>query len=382
LHPLLTAASELAQRLAAESPRIERERRVPTELVRSLAAAGIFRMCVPEALGGGEVHPETMVSVLETLAHADGSTGWCAMIAATTSVLAGYLPDAAAREIYGDPAVVTGGAFAPSGTAVAGDGSYRVTGHWTFASGCQHCEWLMGGSRVLVDGKPRVLPNGMPDNRLMIFPARAARILDTWYVAGLSGTGSHDIAVDDLEVPAAHSVSLLTDRPRATGRLYAFPVFGLLALGIAAVALGIARRAIDELVGLAPEKVPSLQRRKLAERAATQSEVARAEAALGGARAFLMKTIADVWEVAGQGALTLRHRALLRLAATQAATGAAVAVDLMYNAGGGTAIYASSPLQRCFRDVHVLTQHTLVAPATLELVGRVLLGVEADTAML
>ena len=167
-----------------------------------LAAAGIFRMCVPQAYGGGEVDPGTLMSVLETLAHADGSTGWCAMMAANTSVLAGYLPDAAAREIYGDPAVITGGAFAPSGTAIAGDGGYRVTGRWSFASGCQDCAWLMGGSRVLVDGKPRVLPNGTPDIRLMLFPARAAQVHDTWHVAGLSGTGSHDIAVDDVEVRA------------------------------------------------------------------------------------------------------------------------------------------------------------------------------------
>src|SRR6185436_1530352 len=106
----------------------------------------------------------------------------------------GYLPEEAAREIYGDPRAVSGGAFAPSGTAIAGDGGYRVSGRWAFASGCQHCGWLMGGCRVLVDGKPRLLPSGTPDIRLMIFPARDARIIDTWTVAGLSGTGSHDIA--------------------------------------------------------------------------------------------------------------------------------------------------------------------------------------------
>jgi alkylation response protein AidB-like acyl-CoA dehydrogenase len=202
-------------------------------------------------------------------------------------------------------------------------------------------------------------------------------------VSGLRGTGSHDIVIEDRVVPAARSVSLVTDRPRATGALYRFPVFGLLALGIAAVALGIARRALEELIALAAAKTPTGSRRRLAERAAVQADVAWAEATLGAGRAFLFDAIGQAWTCAVAGdALTLAHRARLRLGATHAVTAAAAAVDRMYNAGGGTAIYATSPLQRCFRDVHVATQHVMVAPPTLELVGRVLLGVDADTAML
>jgi multidrug efflux pump subunit AcrA (membrane-fusion protein) len=140
---------------------------------------------------------------------------------------------------------------------------------------------------VLDGGQPRLLPSGMPDNRLILFPAAQVRIIDTWDVAGLRGTGSHDIAVEDRFVPAARSLSLITDRPRATGPLYAFPVFGLLALGIAGVALGIARRALDELVALAGGKTPSGSRRLLAERPVIQAEVARAEATLTQAQAEL-----------------------------------------------------------------------------------------------
>ena len=224
----------------------------------------------------------------------------------------------------------------------------------------------MGGCVVLDDGSPRLLPNGQPDSRMMLFPAAAVEILDTWTVSGLRGTGSHDIAVSDLLVPAGRSVSLITDRPRQPGPLYIFPVFGLLALGIAGVALGIARRAIDELIDLAGAKTPTGSRKRLGERAMVQMHVAEAEALLRSARAFLFDAIGDAWQAArGTGAISIAQRATLRLAATHATTSAAKVVDLMYNAGGGTSIYATSPLQRLFRDIHVVTQHMMVAPADL-----------------
>jgi alkylation response protein AidB-like acyl-CoA dehydrogenase len=341
-------------------------------------------MCVPRALGGGEIDPLTQIRVLELLAGADGAAGWCGMIGATTGVISAYLPVDVAGEIYGKaPDVVTGGVYAPKGTAITVDGGYRVSGRWPFASGCEHCEWLMGNSVIEEDGKPRQLGNGAVETRLMFFPARDVHIIDTWSVAGLQGTGSHDMVVSDLFVPCERSVSLITDPPRHPGALYTFPVFGLLALGIAAVALGIARSAIDALTRLAVGKTPTGSRRRLAERAVIQVEVAQAEAALRSARAFLTEIVAGAWETASaQKPISTECRALLRLAATHATTSAAHAVDRMYNAGGGTSVYDSCPLQRHFRDIHVLTQHLMVAASTYELTGRTLLGLEADTTML
>jgi indole-3-acetate monooxygenase len=374
---LLAAAVDLAPRIRALADAAERDRRLPGDLVRAFTDAGFFHLCVPRALGGREADPATLVRVIETLAAADGAAAWCAMIGATSGVASAYLRDDAAREIYGAPGSITGGAFAPLGRAIVVDGGYRVTGRWPFASGCEHCTWLMGGSVVVENGTP------LPDARLILFPAGDARIIDTWTVAGLRGTGSHDIAVEDLFVPAARSFSLVTDRPTRTGALYAFPVFGLLALGIAAVTLGIGRAAIDELVRLAGVKTPSGSRRRLAERAVVQAAVAEAEAVLGAARALVFEAVASASAAAeAAGTIDVCLRARLRLAATHAAIAAARAVDLMYNAAGGTAVYATSPLQRHFRDVHAATQHVMIAPATLELVGRVFLGLDADTAML
>ncbi len=373
---MIDAVRALAPDIRVRADRIERERRLPLELVRALARAGVFRLCVPRGLGGEEASPQTIVAVLEELGCADGSAGWCAMIGATSGLVSGYLPETEARAIYGaSPDVVTGGVFAPSGIAVRDGADYRVTARWRFASGCQHCDWLMGGCLVQDDGPPRA--------RMVLFPAADAEIIDTWTVSGLRGTGSHDVAVHELRVPVSRSVSITHEPPVARGALYAFPLFGLLALGIAAVALGIARRALDEIVALAGGKTPTGGRRTLAARSTVQAQLAEAAATLGGARALLREATDDAWAAAcAQGTIEVSLRARLRLAATHATASAARVVDTAYTLGGGSAVYADSPLQRAFRDVHVVTQHMMVAPATWELCGRVLLGLDTDTTML
>jgi alkylation response protein AidB-like acyl-CoA dehydrogenase len=382
-HPLVERARRLAPALRARADETERGRRLPPDLAGAMAEAGVFRMCVPRTLGGGEVDPAVLVRVVEVLAEADGSAGWCAMIGATSGLLSGYLPADVAAEIYGDPLVVSGGVYAPSGTAVPVDGGYRVSGRWAFASGAEHCAWLMGGSVVVENDAPRLLANGMPDAPLMLFPAAEAEVIDTWTVSGLRGTGSHDIAVRELFVPAARSVSLVRDHPRERGPLYAFPVFGLLAIGIAAVAIGIARRAVAELVELAGAKRPTGSRRVLADRPMAQVLVSEAEALVRAGRAFLLEAIDVAWQTARRdGVIGVGARRDVRLAATHATRGAARAVDLMYDAGGGSVVYATNPLQRCLRDVHVVTQHLMVAPATYELTGRLLLGVATDASQL
>jgi indole-3-acetate monooxygenase len=381
---VLNAARALVPQVRACADEIERQRRLPAQLVAAFAQAGVFHMCVPQGLGGVESDPATIIETLATIAQADGSAGWCAMIGATSGVISAYLQDGVAREIYGRSAeAVTGGVLAPLGTAVIVDGGYRLTGRWAFASGCEHCAWLMGGSVILQNGTPRLLRNGQPESRLLLFPAADAQVIDTWTVSGLRGTGSHDIAVNDLFVPEARSVSLATDQPRYFAPLYSFPVFGLLALGIAGVGLGIARSAVDELTVIAGVKTPSGSRKRLGERALIQMHVAQAEALLRSARAWLFEAVGQAWEAAQRNAeMSLQHRATLRLAATHATASAARVVDLMYSAGGGTSVYATCPLQRQFRDIHVATQHMMVGEPTYELTGRVFLGIDTDVSQL
>jgi alkylation response protein AidB-like acyl-CoA dehydrogenase len=379
----VAAAQSLAPRAAELAERAEDERRLPAELSDAIAQAGLYRLCVPETLGGGEAHPRVLVEAVEALAQGDAAAGWCVAVCATSGMLAAYLREDVAREVYGDPLSVVGGVFAPMGRATAEGDRLVVDGRWRFCSNAENCDWLMVGCIVFDGEAPRTLPSGRPDIRLALFPREEAEVLDTWHVSGLRGTGSHDIAVKGLAVPVERSASLISDAPLTDAPLYAFPPFGLLAVAIAAVTLGTARAAIDDVLELAGAKTPTLSTRKLAERPATQAEVARAEATLGGGRALLLGAVDDAFEAATAGSPLSRDlRARLRMAATHAVDCATTAVDSAYRLAGGSAIYETSPLQRRFRDVHAATQHMLIAPATWELTGKALLGLEFDDAQL
>ncbi|MBK7825522.1 acyl-CoA dehydrogenase family protein [Nannocystis sp.] len=374
--PLVARAEAAAQLIRPHAEAIERQRRLPAEAVAALVDAGIFKLLVPQRFGGAETSVATLAAVLEAIARADGSAGWCAMIGATSGLMSAFLPEATAREVFSPPDVITGGVFAPLGRATREQAGYRVRGRWPFCSGCQHAGWLMGG--VLVDtGDP-----ARPELRSLLFQRDELEIHDTWDTSGLRGTGSHDISVDELVVAHARSFSLLA-APTIDAPLYRQPFFGTLAAGVAAVSLGIARNALDALLALAAHKQPGGARKTIAHRELVQLHVARGEAELLAARAGLHAAItlaAD--EVSALGHAGLRTRALLRAAACHAASASASVVDHAYEAGGATSIYSGSPLQRCFRDVHVATQHIMVGPTSAILAGRVLLGVDGDTSSL
>lgn len=376
----LAAARGFADELRARAEEIEAARRLPRDLSDRFAAAGLYRMCVPEVYGGLELPPRITLDVIETLARADGSCAWCVFIGATTGSVLASLPPEGAREIFSRAETLMGGTYAPMGHARPADGGFRVEGRWAWGSGTANADWILGGCRVEgdepgADGRP-------PPPRLLIARAEEVELLDTWHVAGLSGTGSTDFAFHDVFVPDRRALRLGVDRPLARP-LYAFPAFGLLAMGIAAVTLGLARAAIDALVELADAKTPQGSTRSLARRPAAQSDVARAQALVRSARAFLHEAVGDAWDAAcREGALGIDHRRDLRLATTHAVRSAARAVDLMYHLAGGSSVYRRSPLQRIFRDVHVATQHAMVAPSTLEVTGRLLLGLETDTSTL
>jgi alkylation response protein AidB-like acyl-CoA dehydrogenase len=377
------AARALQPRIREAADEAERQRRMPSGTARLLAEAGLFRLCVPRAKGGLEADPRTLLEAIEAIAEADASAGWCVMIGATTGLLAGYLPTPLAREIYGDPMTITGGVVAPMGRAEAGPDAYAVTGRWRWTSGGQNCRWLGGGAVIFEDGKARTLPNGAPEHRMMLFPAAEAELIDTWRTAGLCGTGSLDMKVERLRVPRERSVSLVTDKPVADGPLFAFPIFGLLALGIAAVASGNARGAATEFQALAAAKKTGGAGRRLAERAPVQATYARAEAELRAARAFLFDEVDAAWEEArGGGEIPVERRGTLRLAATHMGRVAAEFVRTVQDEAGGPAVFLDNTLQRRLRDAQTMTAHVMIAPASWELAGRVLLGLPTDTSTL
>jgi alkylation response protein AidB-like acyl-CoA dehydrogenase len=186
----IVAAEALAPQIEAFAEEGERIRRLPLPLVEAIARAGLFRLLMPHALGGPEVDPMTFLRVVETISRIDGSAGWCQMIAGSLSAFGGYPPMTGAERIFGcDPLVVMGGSFAPFGQAVVVSGGYRVTGRWPLASGCQHSAWLVGGCRIIDVDQPRLRADGTPVLRMMMFPAAACEILDTWDSVGVARDG-------------------------------------------------------------------------------------------------------------------------------------------------------------------------------------------------
>ncbi len=375
-------ARELAPRIRARADEIETARQLPADLSRELAAAGFYRSWAPRECGGLELPVWPVAETFEALATADGSVAWCAFIAATSATALASLPEAAARAVFASPDTLLSGVFAPMGTAELEGDSFRVNGRWAFGSGTQNADWVLAGCRLLESGAPITRANGTPRVHMVLVPAREVEFLDTWHVSGLCGTGSTDFTLRDVRVPAERVVGYSRERP-PDRPLYRFPNFTLLALGIGMVALGLGRAAIDELVALANAKKPTGSARSLAERPAVQSAVAEAEAEVRAARAFLRESVEAAWARAAAGdAVPVELRRDLRLATTHAARASARVTHRMYDLGGASSIYKKSPLQRIFRDAHVATQHLMVAPPTLELAGRMFVGLATDTSAL
>lgn len=379
---LVAAANELAPELRKRTGEVELARRIPADLSAKVAAAGFYRAFVPASLGGFELHPGLANAGVEELARSDASVAWVAFIGMTSgSALAG-IPEAAAREIFVRPETLVTGVFAPMGKAVHEADGYRATGRWSWGSGSDNADWILGGCRLYKDGGPELSQSGAQRSHMVLFPRDQVNVVGNWNASGLCGTGSGDFEVDGVLAPEHHIVGLGQATPLERP-LYQFPRFGLLALGIAAVALGTARAAIDDLVELAGSKTPMGSRRPLAERPVAQSDVAKAEAVLGSARLYFYDAIDRCYARAEQGdPLPADFRRDLRLATTHAVQAAAETVDRMYHLGGGSSVHRDHPLQRRFRDVHVATQHMMVAPPTLELIGKTFLGVDADTSQL
>jgi alkylation response protein AidB-like acyl-CoA dehydrogenase len=234
---------------------------------------------------------------------------------------------------------------------------------------------------VLDNGTPRLNEDGTPETRTVFFPTGSAEVIDTWDAGGLRGTGSHDFRINDLFVPHEHTVKELGSTPTCPGPFYSIPPHSAYPIAIAAVPLGIARAALDRFAKLASTKTPLGGTVVLREKPTVQSAIGRAEAALRSARAFLFEVAEEVWQIVeAREPVTLHHRALTRLACAQVAAAAKEAVQIVYDGGGGTSVYESSGLQRCFRDTYAAVQHVQVHTANFELAGRVMLGLEPGTA--
>lgn len=382
--PVLHAAIELGAKIRAAGDEMEQIRRVPPHLAQALKDAGVFGMVLPRSWGAPELDPLTQIRVIEAIAMAEGSAGWCVMIGSDSGYITAFLDEDVAHQMYPDIWVATAATATATGQATPVRGGYRVSGRFPFASGCQHCEWAWVGCNVVDNGTARVNAAGIPEMRTCFVRLSECEILDTWYTTGLRGTGSHDLAIHDVFVPAERTFSFqdpnLVKRP---GPLYAFPLM-FIANG-AAPALGIARHAIDAVIenaGRKPARRMILGERDeppklLREEVFIQESVARAEILLGAARSYLFDVIGDLWETLVEERKPSPIQQARFITAYNHVVGQCVeAVQLVFKASGGTAVYQTSALDRCLRDVLTMNQHFIGSLRTYEMAGRLLLGLE------
>jgi len=380
------AARALGPKIRAAADEIERGRRLPPHLVQEMQRAGVFRMAMPRAWGGPEVDFLSQMRVIEALSMADASAGWCAMIGEDGGYMTAYIDQTVAREMYSDIDSVTAITFAPPGRAVKTKDGFTVSGRWPFASGCQNATWLIGHFAIFEGDSPRLQPNGLPETRFGFLPAEECEIIDTWTTNGLRGSGSHDWTVKDRFIPEQRTFNLAAPTIYRKGPLYRLP--NLLLYKVCAVALGIARGAIEDFIALAQNKPmtfksPSASKAMLRDETYAQCTVAQAEAMVSSARGFVFEAFGDVWDVLMTGDLpSLKQRARARLAMVHASTACAQAVELLYKANGGSSVYAGNAFDRRLRDIQTADQHTTVSLKTWEVTGRVLLGLEHNYGLL
>ncbi len=386
-HPLVQAAAALRPTLRTYQAEIEGTQRLPPALFEQLHAAGFYRMVIPRSLGGLQLDPVTYTRVVEYLAEGVGSVGWNLANNSIAQLVTLGLPEAGTQEIHGAaPSVIAGTAVQGGGQAVAVEGGYRVTGRWTFGTGCQEASWMLGSFQILENGEPRRKPDGGSLYWRGVFPRAEAEIqFGTWDVAGLRGTGSFDWTVTDVFLPEHRScphvgVPIDNQWSRWPGLTYALPSQCWVGPHHSSVITGIARAGIDALIEVAAEKAPRGRTFMLRDNPQVQEAVGRADAILNAGRGYRAAMIAEIWNTmaAGQES-TLEQRARCRLASTYAADSAREAMDLVFRHGGSTSFKCESRLAECWRDLHVVGQTVTIGPEWYPIGGRALMGMDPGT---
>jgi alkylation response protein AidB-like acyl-CoA dehydrogenase len=376
---LIDAAREIAPIIQKHNEEAERERRLSRPVLTALRETGLLRMFTPRSLGGLETDPITRALVVEEISRHDSAAGWTLENPLDWAFFCARLPDEGAEEIYSHGAdILIAAQFGRPLNATLTKGGYRISGRAPFVSNCCDADWI--SSTALVDGGRQA--EGAPEMVMVYFPRKDCEIIDTWHVMGMRGTGSHDIAVTDLYVPTSRTfpmVPAFEPGSHYQGPLYRLPLVGAAATGIPTPMLGVARRALDEVTELAITKTPVASSGLLKERSLAQVQLGKAEAVLRSGRSLFFDTVSEAWQrCVDGGPHSLKQRADLLLAATHAMSSAAQAVELACSIAGTTAFRATSPLERCFRDVQTMKHHVFASEARYGTFGQIYLGVPPD----
>ncbi len=368
-------AKELRPFLASKSDEIEEARRLTPEVVAAMHDKGLFRLNMPKIWGGPEMTSMEQVEVIEEISRGDASAGWCLMIGCDTGIYSGYLEDSIAREFYPKLDMVQAGWVYPIGQAHEVEDGYKVKkAQWAFCSGSTHTDRIAAGCTVFKDGEVKMLPNGMPEWRLMLAPTQDWEILDTWHTTGLCGTASNDYTFtgEEMFVPREHTFSFL--EPKREGVLWAKP--DTLLRKMSGIPLGVARAALDFAVDTLKDKVEMPAMRPYKTNPRVQASIAEAEMKLGAARSYVFSSLETQWNKLEKGEeLSEKERADVWMSRLNAFQTARDVVRILYDTIGGSAIYAhKGPLDRAMRDTTTMCQHMVGQVKTSEAVGALLLG--------
>lgn len=363
------AMTQLFSEIRARRDEFSRQRFVPREFISRLKKLGVYRAATPQCFGGSGLAPTAFLQLIEKISEADGSVGWVASFGSASVYLAALPKDTQAKLYADSPDLVFAGGLFPIQPATQVDGGWQVNGTWKFASGCKGADMLGVGIGAAVPGQPGAKP------RTAVLPPAQVEIVDNWDVMGLCGTGSHDLRVSDQFV-ADEWTFIRGGVPTIDEPLYRYPTIAYAAQVLGVVNLGIARAAIDEINQMSGGRVAITGAPKLADRSYVRIEVAKAEANLRSARAFLYEVTHEVWQTILAGKpVTPEQVSMLRLTAVEIARVGNEVVQSMFGLAGTTAIYNHHPLQRYLRDAAVVKQHAFLGEGIYDGAGAVTLGV-------
>jgi indole-3-acetate monooxygenase len=378
---LLDSVKAIAPLIREHAAEAEREQRLSTAAANAMRDAGLYKMFRAKARGGFEADPVTGFRVLEEVSRIDSAAGWNLQLSNGVDMFGPWFSDSTTEQVFGPEKTILGGSFNPPRKAVPVAGGYRVTGRTSFVSGAHNDTMFVGLANIYDAGVMRTGPGGGPITLLTIVPSEQGEIIDNWNTLGMSGTGSHDVALNDVFVPEERAVPFVPLGTRSeaySGPLYRLTIWPAIAV-LAPPALGIARAALDDLIDLATKKTPAYILKSLRDRSVVQSQLGQAEAKLGAARAYLHDVFDRAYADAVKGkSITMEYKCKAQLAATHAILAAAEAVDLVHAAVGASGIRREYRFQKYFRDVHVITQHAFTSASRFESVGQILMGLEPE----
>jgi alkylation response protein AidB-like acyl-CoA dehydrogenase len=351
----------LAPLIAQYREESEDQRYLAKPVYDAMRELGLFKLWQPKAVGGYEGDLHTALEITELLASYDGSTAWNFMIGLQSSGLLGFMPEHVVVEMMKDePMATLGGSGMPGGVAVPVEGGYRISGRWGFTSGSQHTRWLCGSCTIQDDGVTRLDDEGNPQMRMFWFNSDQYKLVDTWHSLGLRASGSGDYEVKDVFVPEERYVQgMQTKSAYQDAPIFQTRVGLLLGPTFAPVAIGVAREALQAFIDLALRKKPTRSNKMLFEYESVAQTIGRAEAKIQAAHHYLHNAMCEqLWSAILAGEGDSEEAAVQCYYASAFATqNCNEAVELLHDMAGGTGIYESSPLERCFRDVHMVSKH-------------------------